>query len=129
MFYYKKFEELSNNIEVLDTPGTLWPNLIDEKNARKLAYIGSIKDEIISSEELSLFLIEELCESYPKEFCERYGLDIKDKMPLEILENVALSRKYLIKGGEIDYERTAKAIIDDFRKGRAVCSWRTCNLD
>ena len=63
-------------------------------------------------------MIEELCESYPKEFCERYGLDIKDKMPLEILENVALSRKYLIKGGEIDYERTAKAIIDDFRKGR-----------
>ncbi|MGN0748592.1 MAG: ribosome biogenesis GTPase YlqF [Christensenellales bacterium] len=114
----KQWVKLSNNIEVLDTPGTLWPNLIDEKNARKLAFIGSIKDEIISSEELSLFLIEELCESYPKEFCERYGLDIKDKTPLEILENVALSRKYLIKGGEIDYERTAKAIIDDFRKGR-----------
>ena len=114
----KQWVKLSNNIEILDTPGTLWPNLIDEQNARKLAFIGSIKDEIISSEELSLFLIEELCENYPKEFCSRFGVEIENLSPVEILEAVAVSRKYLIKGGEIDYERTAKAIIDDFRKGR-----------
>ncbi|MCI6542726.1 MAG: ribosome biogenesis GTPase YlqF [Firmicutes bacterium] len=114
----KQWVKLSNNIEILDTPGTLWPNLIDEQNARKLAFIGSIKDEIISSEELSLFLIEELCENYPKEFCNRFGVEIENLSPVEILEAVAVSRKYLIKGGEIDYERTAKAIIDDFRKGR-----------
>ncbi len=114
----KQWVKLSNNIEILDTPGTLWPNLIDEQNARKLAFIGSIKDEIISSEELSLFLIEELCENYPKEFCKRFGVEIENLSPVEILEAVAVSRKYLIKGGEIDYERTAKAIIDDFRKGR-----------
>lgn len=114
----KQWVKLSNNIEILDTPGTLWPNLIDEQNARKLAFIGSIKDEIISSEELSLFLIEELCENYPKEFCNRFGVEIENLSPVEILEAVAISRKYLIKGGEIDYERTAKAIIDDFRKGR-----------
>ena len=114
----KQWVKLSNNIEILDTPGTLWPNLAVESDARKLAFIGSIKDDVISVEELCLFLIEEFCGHYKKEFEERFSVETEGKTPLEIMEEVAEKRKYVIKGGEIDYERTAKAIIDDFRKGR-----------
>ena len=114
----KQWVKLSNNIEILDTPGTLWPNLENESNARKLAFVGSIKDDVISVEELCLFLIEELCSQYKAEFEERFSVETEEKTPLEIMEEIAKNRKYVIKGGELDYERTAKAIVDDFRKGR-----------
>ena len=114
----KQWVKLSNNIEILDTPGTLWPNLIDEKEARKLAFIGSIKDDVVEVEQLSLFLLEALLETYPKEFEERFSVQVENKTPLEIMEEIAERRKYVVRGGEIDYERTAKAILDDFRKGR-----------
>lgn len=117
----KQWVKLSNNIEILDTPGTLWPNLDDQKITRQLAYIGSIKDDVIPIAELSLFLIEDLLEHYKKAFYERYDLSeevVQGLETYEILDLIAEKRKYLIKGGEIDYDRTAVAIIDDFRKGR-----------
>lgn len=114
----KQWVKLSNNIEILDTPGTLWPNLIDEGEARKLAFIGSIKDDVVEVEQLSLFLLEALLETYPKELEERFSVQVENKTPLEIMEEIAERRKYVVRGGEIDYERTAKAILDDFRKGR-----------
>lgn len=114
----KQWVKLSNNIEILDTPGTLWPNLIDEREARKLAFIGSIKDDVVEVEQLSLFLLEALLKTYPKELEERFSVQVENKTPLEIMEEIAERRKYVVRGGEIDYERTAKAILDDFRKGR-----------
>lgn len=114
----KQWVKLSNNIEILDTPGTLWPNLIDEGEAKKLAFIGSIKDDVVEIEQLSLFLLEALLKAYPKEFEERFSVQVENKTPLEIMEEIAERRKYVVRGGEIDYERTAKAILDDFRKGR-----------
>lgn len=114
----KQWVRLLNNYEILDTPGTLWPNLNNEDLAYRLAFIGSIKDEIISIEELAILLIEILLKEYPNELLSRYKLSNKEKKPLEILEKIGETRKLLIKGGEIDYERTAKTIIDDFRKGR-----------
>lgn len=114
----KQWVKLSNNIEILDTPGTLWPNLIDEGEARKLAFIGSIKDDVVEVEQLSLFLLEALLKTYPKELEERFSVQVENKTPLEIMEEIAEKRKYVVRGGEIDYERTAKAILDDFRKGR-----------
>ena len=114
----KQWVKLSNNIEILDTPGTLWPNLIDEVEARKLAFIGSIKDDVVEVEQLSLFLLEALLKAYPKELEERFSVQVENKTPLEIMEEIAERRKYVVRGGEIDYERTAKAILDDFRKGR-----------
>lgn len=114
----KQWVKLSNNIEILDTPGTLWPNLIDEVEARKLAFIGSIKDDVVEVEQLSLFLLEALLKTYPKELEERFSVQVENKTPLEIMEEIAERRKYVVRGGEIDYERTAKAILDDFRKGR-----------
>ena len=114
----KQWVKLSNNIEILDTPGTLWPNLIDEGEAKKLAFIGSIKDDVVEVEQLSLFLLEALLKTYPKELEERFSVQVENKTPLEIMEKIAERRKYVVRGGEIDYERTAKAILDDFRKGR-----------
>lgn len=114
----KQWVKLSNNIEILDTPGTLWPNLIDEGEAKKLAFIGSIKDDVVEVEQLSIFLLEALLKTYPKELEERFSVQVENKTPLEIMEEIAERRKYVVRGGEIDYERTAKAILDDFRKGR-----------
>lgn len=114
----KQWVKLSNNIEILDTPGTLWPNLIDEGEAKKLAFIGSIKDDVVEVEQLSLFLLEALLKAYPKELEERFSVQVENKTPLEIMEEIAERRKYVVRGGEIDYERTAKAVLDDFRKGR-----------
>ena len=114
----KQWVKLSNNIEILDTPGTLWPNLIDEWEAKKLAFIGSIKDDVVEVEQLSIFLLEALLKTYPKELEERFSVQVENKTPLEIMEEIAERRKYVVRGGEIDYERTAKAILDDFRKGR-----------
>lgn len=115
----KQWVKLSNNIEILDTPGTLWPNLEVEETALQLAYIGSIKDDVLQIEELVLSLISDLQKLYPSLLEEKYQIeDLQNKTPIELLDEIAEKKKCLLKGGEIDYERTAKAILDDFRKNR-----------
>ncbi|MDD4110466.1 MAG: ribosome biogenesis GTPase YlqF [Clostridia bacterium] len=117
----KQCVRLTNNIELMDTPGVLWPDLSNEENARQLAYIGSISENVISSADLSIFLIKDLLRDYPNAFKERFGLldeEIKDLETYEILELIGKKRKYVVKGGEIDYDRAALVIIDDFRKGK-----------
>lgn len=106
------------NIELLDTPGTLWPSFENQEIAKNLAYIGSIKDNVLDTAELSLDFIAKMQENYQQEFESRYAVKFEGKMPVEVLEDVCVNRKFLIKGGEIDYERGANAILDDFRKGR-----------
>lgn len=98
-------------IEVYDTPGTLYPNIADQEIAKKLAYVGSVRDEILDFNELSKELIELLNKLYPEIIRNRYNGAMT-------LEDIALSRKYVKNGGEIDIERTARTIIEDFRKGR-----------
>ncbi len=102
---------IGNNIELCDTPGTLYPNLENQEVAKKLCFIGSIKDEIVDACELAAELIKTLEKKYKNLLIERYGQDYS-------IEGVAISRSYILKGGEIDYSRAASAIIDDFRKGR-----------
>lgn len=115
----KQWVKLSNNIEILDTPGTLWPNLEVEETALQLAYIGSIKDDVLQIEELVLSLISDLQKLYPSLLEEKYQIeDLQNKTPIELLDEIAEKKKCLLKGGEIDYERAAKAILDDFRKNR-----------
>lgn len=115
----KQWVKLSNNIEILDTPGTLWPNLEVEETALQLAYIGSIKDDVLQIEELVLSLISDLQKLYPSLLEEKYQIeDLQNKTPIELLNEIAEMKKCLLKGGEIDYERAAKAILDDFRKNR-----------
>ena len=114
----KQWVKLSNNIEVLDTPGTLWPNLEDETLAHYLAYIGSIKDDVLQIEELVVDLLSELSKEYPTLLENRYGVSVRNKSALEIYDEIAIKKKLVLKGGDIDYERTAKLILDDFRKSK-----------
>ncbi len=98
-------------IEIYDTPGTLYPNISDQDVAKKLAYVGSVRDEILDFVELAEEFIKLLKRLYPQEFSKRY-------MNCQNLEDIAHLRKFVTSGGEIDLERTAKSVIDDFRKGR-----------
>ena len=108
--------KLDNMIEVLDTPGTLWPDF-NNKTATNLAIINSIKDDVVDQGELCVDFIKFALVNYKKEFLERYGLQDEDIMPYEYLERICDVRKFLLKG-EADYERASRAVLDDFRKGR-----------
>lgn len=98
-------------IEVYDTPGTLYPNIEDQNVAKKLAYVGSVRDEVLDFVELANELLTLLEKIYPQNISERYK-------SAKTLEEIAKMRNYVLSGGEYDIERTAKGIIDDFRKGR-----------
>ena len=102
---------IGDNVQLCDTPGTLYPNLADQEIAKKLAFIGSIKDEVVEQTELAYELLKLLQEQYPNLLAERY----KDA---ETLEDIAKVRGFVISGGELDIDRASIALIDDFRKGR-----------
>ncbi len=111
--------KIAGNIELLDTPGTLWPSFEDDKVSHNLAYINSIKDEVLDVSELVLDFIEKMLKDYPKQFLERYNLEfINEAKPVDYLAKVCENRKFIVKGGQLDWERGARAILDDFRKGR-----------
>lgn len=106
------------NFDLLDTPGTMPPNIENRVYAKHLAFIGAMNDDILNFEDLALDLIGELKRIAPNEMKEKYKLETLESTPLEIFEAICKKRGYLLRGGECDYERAAKAIIDDFRKGR-----------
>ena len=107
---------LGNMIEVLDTPGTLWPEF-NNKTATNLAIINSIKDDVVDQGELALEFIKFALKYYKQEFLTRYNLKDEEQTPVEYLEKICDVRKFLLKG-EPDYERGARAVLDDFRKCR-----------
>ncbi len=104
------------NFDLLDTPGTMPPACENQVFARRLAYVGSIHDEILAIDEIALALLEELQNSNPMSLFERYGT--KEGTPLELLEAVCTRRGFVLRGGEYDYERGERAVLDDLRKGR-----------
>lgn len=114
---------LSDRIQLLDTPGVLWPKLDTEEIARHLAYIGTIKDEILDVEELALHLIEELMEKHQKELYERYKIaeDFTYEMSYKIMDEIGRKRGCLVRGGEIDYTKVANIVLDEFRSGKIGC--------
>ena len=120
----KQWVTVRKNIQVLDTPGTLYPNLSNEKMARYLAYIGSIKNEILDFNELCFEFVKDILREYPTAFQERYGITYEisenpaNEEVVEIIEQIANARHFISKGGDIDYDRTCIMIIDDFRKKR-----------
>lgn len=107
-----------DGVDFLDTPGTLWGKFDDQTVAHHLAYIGSIRDEILDTGDLAYDFLEEVSKTYPDNILARYGLDEIPDTTIELFDKIALSRGFKIKGGEIDYDRTARTILDDFRKGR-----------
>lgn len=105
-----------DGFELLDTPGTMPPAFENQKLAVRLAYVGSINDDILDLDDIALALLEELQEKYPRRLFERYA--IEGGTPLEMLEKVCAKRGFMLRGGEYDYERGERAVIDDLRKGR-----------
>ena len=110
---------IGNGIELLDTPGVLWPKFEDPKVGDRLAFIGSVKDEILDSETMAVRLIDVLKVDYADRIKQRYALDVSaDDESYEILERIGRKRGMLISGGEINTERAANMLIDEYRGGR-----------
>lgn len=114
----KQWVRLKGNIELLDTPGILWPKFEDQIVGLKLAFTGSIRDEILDIDTLGLRLIEYLCMKYPTYMEKRYKLANIDEDGLKNMEQIAKNRGCIISGGNVDYTRTANIVIDEFRSGK-----------
>ena len=113
----KQWIRLNKSVELLDTPGILWPKFEDQSVGLKLAMSGSIKDEILNMDELSLELLAAIRAHYPGLIGERFEID-EDGTNVELLERIGQKRQCLLKGGQIDYTKTAKLVLDEFRSGK-----------
>lgn len=113
----KQWIRLNKNVELLDTPGILWPKFEDQTVGLRLAWIGSIKDEILNTEELAAELTGFLVKSYPGILQAKYEIE-ESEDGFQNLRGIAESRHCLIKGNELDTEKAAKLLLDDFRNGR-----------
>ena len=110
---------VGSGIELLDTPGVLWPKFEDKSVGDKLAFIGSVKDQVIDIESLAMRLINVLKNGYADRITERYKISgFEDKEDYEILEMIGRKRGMLISGGEIDYERVSVMLLDEYRGGK-----------
>ncbi len=113
----KQWIRLNKTVELLDTPGILWPKFDNEKIANDLAFIGSINDQILNLTELSLKFIEAVKNDYAGIFTSRYDIEETDD-GVTMLGDIAIARGCLKKGGEPDYDKAAALIFDDFRSGK-----------
>ena len=113
----KQWIRLNKNIELLDTPGILWPKFDNQEVGKRLAMIGSMNDEVIHLDELALDTIKYIMQAYPNNLNERYGVD-ENQEALQIMEEIAAKRGCLKRGGMVDYEKAALIIMDDYRSGR-----------
>ena len=121
---------IKGKMELLDTPGVLWPKFEDNEIGLNLAFTGAIKDEILDEENLAYKLIEKLMSIDPQILEKRYSVDTQNKETIEIMDDIAIRRGCLLKGKNIDYSKVSSIIIDEFRKtklGRIsledVCDW------
>lgn len=117
----KQWIRLNKSLELLDTPGILWPKFEDQNVGMRLAFIGSINDEIIIMQEMALDLIRCVGERYPQVFENRYGVSYEGdgaQAAIRMLDEIARARKCYLKGEELDYDRAAALFVDDFRSGR-----------
>ena len=111
----KQWLAVAKGVDMLDTPGTLWPKLDDQNIAAHLAYIGSIRDDVLDISDIAVSLIGFLLENRREALTARYGVSAEGGA-LETFEEIALKRGYVLKGGVTDYERASRAVLDDFRK-------------
>ena len=113
----KQWIKLNKGLELLDTPGILWPKFEDQAIGMKLAFIGSINDEILLTDELALDLIKHLSQRYAHVMKERYSIEDMSA-PLEVLKGIASNRRCYKKGEELDLDKASAMFIDDFRSGK-----------
>ena len=118
----KQWIRLNKTLELLDTPGILWPKFEEQTVGMRLAFIGSMNDEILIVREMALELMQTILKDYPEKLRERYGVKPPDTADVQaatsILEEIATVRKCFLKGEEPDYDRAASLFIEDFRSGR-----------
>ena len=113
----KQWIRLNKSVELLDTPGILWPKFEDQQVGLRLALIGAIKDEILNIDELALELIAILIEHYPGVLHARYEVE-EDQTPANIIEQIAVKRNCIQKGNELDYTKAANLLLEEFRSGK-----------
>ncbi|HAQ63446.1 MAG TPA: ribosome biogenesis GTPase YlqF [Ruminococcaceae bacterium] len=110
---------IDNGIELLDTPGVLWPKFDDPKVGDRLAFIGSVKDEVFDNETLAVRLLEVLTRDYPDRLTERYKItDFEDLQAWEVLELIGKKRGMMMRGGEVDTLRASVMLLDEYRAGK-----------
>ncbi len=115
----KQWISAGNGVELLDTPGLLWPRFEDRIVGENLAFTGAVRDEILDSETLGARLMERLRDLYPERLTERYGIEAPaESTGFELLERTARRRGFLVSGGELDTERMSKVLLDEFRGGK-----------
>lgn len=114
----KQWIKTNLGLELMDTPGILWPKFEDETVALNLAFTGAIKDEIMDIEELALKLVQRLQNLYPEKLMGRYKLESIAEDPLENMNSIARKRGAIIARGEIDYNRVSVMLLDEFRGGK-----------
>lgn len=114
----KQWVTLKNGMQLLDTPGILWPKFEDQRVGLHLAFCGSIRDEILDTQDLAFELIKVLEKRYPESLQNRYKLDEIQEETLDNMEAIAFKRGFLMPGKRIDYERTGRTVIDEFRSGK-----------
>ncbi|MBR5047607.1 MAG: ribosome biogenesis GTPase YlqF [Eubacterium sp.] len=111
----KQWIKINKNVELLDTPGILWPKFEDQTVGFRLALIGSIKEEILNTREMAVEFLSFLKTSYPEYLADRYSLDSMELSPVELLEEIARSRGCLKKGNQMDLDKAALLLLEDFR--------------
>ena len=113
----KQWIRLNKQVELLDTPGILWPKFEDQEVGLKLAFIGSIKDEVLQTEELAAELIHFLRTAYPEVLADKYDIEM-DEDDYVVLNDIAKSRNCIVRGNELNTEKAALLLLDDFRNGK-----------
>ena len=115
----KQWVNVDSGLDLLDTPGILWPKFEDEKTGMHLAFTGAVKDDILDTEALAAGLLELLRDRYPQSLVDRYKMTVSPELAgWELLEQGARKRGMLISGGEVDTERMSKVLLDEFRGGK-----------
>ncbi len=115
----KQWVSVGGGVELLDTPGLLWPKFEDKTVGENLAFTGAVRDEILDTETLGVRLCTRLRDTYPNTLTERYGIETpKEKDGFALLELAARRRGFLVSGGELDTERMAKVLLDEYRGGK-----------
>ena len=109
---------VSPYLELLDTPGLLWPRLEDQTAAKRLCYIGSVKDDVIDIYELTIQLLQDLCRIVPEKVRDRFHIDDTGLTGVELLDAVCRGRGWLLKGNQPDYDRCCSVVLDEYRGGK-----------
>lgn len=114
----KQWIRIRKGLELFDTPGILWPKIENKEVGLNLAYVGSIRDEILDIEEISLSFIEFMIKNYPQLLKKRYKIEFNEDTNIEVIDKIAVIRGCLLKENRIDYYKVSKIILDEYRNGK-----------